>query len=785
MRGLPLVALSGLLAAVAPAAGQTAVRPEADSILARPVSLILDRALLGEALTRLRREFDVPLAWSGDLLPPDRRVTVALHDEPLETVLTRVLEGTGLAVAVTMHGTVVIVPGVAAVATEPPGHALREMERVQLATGVRQLDRIVVTGTAVTGAPEREQPTAMNVIRADALAAASHTRMSDVVRTLLPGVVLWDRGPGGPPAQVTSVRGVSSFTTRGLKTYVDGVELASPDLFTLLDGRSIERIEIIRGPQGAALYGPDALNGILQIVTRKGTPGAESVQVRGTAAAGPLERADLARAALWQDHAFGITGGTSWLGFNADVGFTQVGWGTGPPWQQSWSAVGGGRGLVGPVLLSGSARAGGHEHGETPQELSEGAVGVTAEHYLTPAWRHALVVGHHRISGAREPARPGLISPLLPLGATHETAWRSSFRYSSAWEIPFDGSGATVSAGAEYSHRSVKRGVVRPFSARDLQLLYDDALRSTGLFSQARLRIGPHLVVNAGARSEWSSSVGAERGAAWASTAGASWNQAAGPATVRLRAAWGRGLRPPEPGMSRAMATATIEQAANPDLAPERQSGLEAGLDVYLGETAFARVTWYSQHARDLFQQVPIRGGDQAATRVYQFQNVGAIANHGVELEAGVRWRRWTAAGLLYLNRSEVRSLAPFYTGELRPGDELLEAPEGVGTLSLRYEAGRLRAEAGASWLGSWTGYDWEAIAAVERGEVPRRAELRDYWLRYPGVLRPHVMATVHLQREFSAFLRVDNPGNRSRYIRDNISPPLGRTTAIGLEWRR
>jgi outer membrane receptor protein involved in Fe transport len=276
--------------------------------------------------------------------------------------------------------------------------------------------------------------------------------------------------------------------------------------------------------------------------------------------------------------------------------------------------------------------------------------------------------------------------------------------------------------------------------------------------------------------------VGDKEGAAWASTAGATWTHSVGRATLRLRGAWGRGLRPPEPGMSRAMATATVRQLPNSELASETQSGIEVGTEVYAGAAAYARATWYDQRATDLIQQVLLPS--DGTIRNYQFQNVGGITNRGVELEAGAGWNRVTLSGFLYFTRSEVRRLARNYTGELKPGDELPEVPEHVGAVALQYAAGRVRATVGASWLGSWTGFDWVALRATELGQEPRRATLRDYWIDYPAVFRPYFAAEIGLGGAWAAFLRVDNPGKTASYLRDNLTPPLGRSTQLGLELR-
>ena len=53
-----------------------------------------------------------------------------------------------------------------------------------------------------------------------------------------------------------------------MKVYIDGIEVANPLLLTQITPELIERVEVIRGPQGAALYGSDAISGVVNIVSR-------------------------------------------------------------------------------------------------------------------------------------------------------------------------------------------------------------------------------------------------------------------------------------------------------------------------------------------------------------------------------------------------------------------------------------------------------------------------------------------------------------------------------------
>src|SRR6202022_262823 len=105
------------------------------------------------------------------------------------------------------------------------------------------------------------------------------TRVSDAVR----------EGPGAALVQNGSYGAVTSLFLRGgesryTKVLIDGVAVNAPGGFfdfSHLTTDNIDRIEIVRGP-ASVLYGADAVSGIVQIFTRKGSGDASaSIGVRG------------------------------------------------------------------------------------------------------------------------------------------------------------------------------------------------------------------------------------------------------------------------------------------------------------------------------------------------------------------------------------------------------------------------------------------------------------------------------------------------------------------------
>ena len=150
------------------------------------------------------------------------------------------------------------------------------------------LDQVVVTGTA--GATQRRAigNVVESVNAADVLAVAPVATMNQLIGARTPGlIVLPGSGQVGTGSQLR-VRGVSSLSlTNDPILYIDGVRMdASPSRGTTqrggigvsrlddLNPEDIESIEVIKGPAAGTLYGTEASNGVIQVITKRGKTGA-------------------------------------------------------------------------------------------------------------------------------------------------------------------------------------------------------------------------------------------------------------------------------------------------------------------------------------------------------------------------------------------------------------------------------------------------------------------------------------------------------------------------------
>lgn len=166
-----------------------------------------------------------------------------------------------------------------------------DVVRVALEQTAISLDEVVVTGTPA-GEQRRALGNAVSTVNASALAEivpAQH--VGNLLNGRAPGVVLQaPQGVAGGGERIL-IRGRGSMAFVGSPLiYVDGVrvnndfisgpstpEANAPRSLSRLndiDPGDIESIEIIKGPAAATLYGTEASAGVIQIITKRGRPGA-------------------------------------------------------------------------------------------------------------------------------------------------------------------------------------------------------------------------------------------------------------------------------------------------------------------------------------------------------------------------------------------------------------------------------------------------------------------------------------------------------------------------------
>ncbi|MBW7935090.1 MAG: TonB-dependent receptor, partial [Gemmatimonadaceae bacterium] len=275
---------------------------------------------------------------------------------------------------------------------------------------------------------------------------------------------------------------------------------------------------------------------------------------------------------------------------------------------------------------------------------------------------------------------------------------------------------------------------------------------------------------------------------------GAAWVHDWGATTLKVRAAYGRGIRAPRAAARETLAGGLRAQAEVRDLSPEEQSGVEGGVDLLVGRVATVRVTRFVQRATGLIQQVVIPDSTTMSSMAIgaglglQYQNVGSIDNRGWEAQATLRWRRLSGSASYAAVDSRVRALAIGYTGDLRVGDRMLGVPARTVSLAATYAATRWSANVGVSRAFDWIEYDRLSLATAyvgfARADVPLYgADLRGYWRSYGGSTRLRASVARDLGRGVSLVLTGENLLNYQRGEPDNATIVPGRTISTGLRW--
>ncbi len=163
------------------------------------------------------------------------------------------------------------------------------------------LQEVIVTGTA-GGQQRREIGNSVPVINApDVLSKSAAPTVTSLLNARAPGVTIFNNTGRLGSGPNINIRGIASL---GLDNnpliYIDGVRVSNatgtgPTTFgnggfgsqnAGVGGRlnditpeDIERIEIIKGPAAATIYGTEAANGVIQIITKKGASGRPRLNV--------------------------------------------------------------------------------------------------------------------------------------------------------------------------------------------------------------------------------------------------------------------------------------------------------------------------------------------------------------------------------------------------------------------------------------------------------------------------------------------------------------------------
>jgi vitamin B12 transporter len=479
------------------------------------------------------------------------------------------------------------------------------------------LEGVEVTATRYASAADRATAS-LSFVRGADLDRRGVTSVAEGLREV-PGVSVARAGAPGAPTSVF-LRGALSTQTLVLQ---DGIPLNDPTVggqfnFFDLDTVNLDRIEVLRGSHGA-VYGSDALGGVVHLVSRRGRgPGEFRLDLAGGSF-------DTQRQALHgsggdddADWSFGVSnershGHADRMGYHATAFSGRFG-----------ARVGGEGRLELAARVQDATAQDPFDFGNPlpldpslSRERELGAFGLTFD---TPAaaWLDLRVRASYTDIDSEFRNRndaPGVAPEFLSTSSGTTTLLGVSAR---ARILEEDRDGASLDLVAGFDHET-EESINYSDSPFGSGLVVDDTTIARGAYALATLGAGP-VTVTAGARRDDHSQGGTET----SPQAGARVQVA--PRTA-LRAQYGEGFRSPTP------AEFSDPFVGNAALGPERSRSFDAGVVQGIGPVEL-EASWFRLRTRDLI-------GFDLAT--FKLANIADARNEGLEVAAradlGHGWR--------------------------------------------------------------------------------------------------------------------------------------------------
>jgi outer membrane cobalamin receptor len=637
---------------------------------------------------------------------------------------------------------------------------------VKLTLAVAPVAEHIVVSATRTEAPSGQVGSSVTVFDAELIERRQEPPLADLLRHA-PGTTVVRVGA---PGSVTSlfVRGGESNYT---KVLLDGIPMNEPGgAFNMsnITTENLERVEFIRGPN-SAVYGSDAMTGVLHLITRRGTSPRPAVRIN-------LEGGSFSTAR----GAAGVSAKAGRVDYSADVaGHTsdnEV-----PNNRFRNATVSGTAGIaLGPgATLRFVGRA---ERGRTgvPGQSAFGRPDRDAffrRHDATIGVAFDRSAGRFRQRAAYGLAESHQASTNLHLDPPYTPSFEgrtapfafSDFAYDSRTDLSrhhasyqVDATATAARAGTHVEtalvewdgERARLRDVLAGTSVPASRDNYGVTLQHQALWSR--------VFVTAGVRFERNDSFGAATvprvAAAWYVRRGTG-----GAGTTRISASAGRGIKEPTLLQSFSPSPSFL---GNPDLLPERADAFELGLEQrLLDDRVRVSLAWFDNRYRNIISTRTISFNPFRS----QYFNIGLTTARGAELSADLALVFGLRAGAGYtFTDSEIvdsTSSSPAFA----EGNWAFRRPRHSGFVNLAWIGGRASIDLSGSFVGRRVDSDFSSF-------VPAIVENRGYnaW---------DLRGSIRLTRRLAGTLAIDNLTD-TRRMEPLGYPVPGRAVRFGVRTR-
>jgi vitamin B12 transporter len=618
--------------------------------------------------------------------------------------------------------------------------AAGETRELQVRLALEPLSSKVVVTSQTLPLDAESSPAPLTILTREQIDQRVATSLPDLLATQ-PGFSLGRTGPEGGSASLFLDGGNSNYT----KVLVDGVPANIPgglidfSNFTL---DNIDKIEVVHGAE-SALYGSDAMDGVIQIFTHRGTTripeftafadGGNFSSGRGGAElSGLLGRfdysagvSDLETAGQGPNDAFRdrtLSGNFGWrVSDTARIGLSLR--------DNDSDAGTPGQTLLQPANLTDSIA------------LHDFDAGLHADFTTGSHW-------HHQLSGTELYSREFNFDPTFP----------SFFQYNRAGfsgESTYLVHAVAVTAGYEYEVENGFLSFIDMHARRNNQ---------SGFFD-VRWQPIARLTLDAGARAEDDSYFGTRV----VPRAGASYvlRTARGAfGDTRLHAAYGQGIV--EPRFDQSFGEDPCFPG-NPNLSPEESRTVHAGVDQKL---ASDRVRFTADYFDSRFHNIIgfINSPSTSACPfgMGTFFNTNLARARGANFSGEARITRWLSGSGSYTYDSTRTLSAPTDPADIDPnylvGSRLLRRPVNSGNITLNANYWRMNWNVSGYFTGQRFDYNFPG-------------QIID-----PGYALINLAASYNVAHGFSLYGRINNLANK-QYQEAYGFPALGREFRIGVKY--
>lgn len=675
-----------------------------------------------------------------------------------------------------------------------------------LAAAPTRLQEMVVTGT-VNAQEVRSTPVASTIVTAEEIEARHPLSLDEVFQTIS-GLFVNGGGQTFGGNSLT-IRGASygNGGPGGAGILVDGTWWSAD--INAIDPSTIERIEVLRGPQASTIYGFTHTGGIVNIITKKGGFGLGKPRLDARVAVGFQQATGgWGNGAATTDQSLAVTGGGT--GFSYRVGGSYTTQGNWIPQgdQQSPTLFGSLRVNPGKFRIEASARMysayySSYLRPDIARRTSDQSnalryrydnrtrnYNLRVVYQATPHWSHELLVAAEDLTAAtytRRPDSAGISS------VNRFTIRQPFYKYLMSWDARPKGwlSSALLLGGdldpADFGGESWSgvgkvddKGRFPPGSQVDVFL---QPTINRAFYGQEVFGFRDKVFLTAGIRCDYLKGLWADPGINCTERAGLAYTTALRGVTAKFRVATGSVPQSDVNAQRQGGRDQTSITRANPGLRPPVLSGQEFGLDLDFGRRASLSATWFWQQPKEQVEFVTL-DPDSAGLLIGQYQNVGDVRNLGLELEGQLNLGRVSFHATYAPTSSRIGRVGPDYTGTLTRGDRVQGVPSWTGSLTASVAIGRTSGMLSGSWHGNFVTYDYVRASEDQAAGTYDPAQDRKYYFVHRGIPRVTANLSRELSRDVLIYLSIQNLLNSATSVADLTEVVPGRVTTLAVRLR-